>query len=177
MVNSSLGLAEAELLRRVDERVGSTFEGPRERARWIRDLLANKVLAQGSGERFSVPDRMAEQLTERAHKAVKQLADAGYDVVGSLDDLVPATATTPTRLPEDLSSEELLDAAVNAIAGLLAEAKAQSDRHAERSRRLKDRLAAAVVQGRVPTSGRPWQRLFSGARQKESGTDQTVGPT
>src|SRR5262245_20232563 len=44
MVNESLGVVAAELLRRVNERVGPPIEGSREQARWLRDTLAHTVL-------------------------------------------------------------------------------------------------------------------------------------
>ncbi len=177
MVNSSLGLAEAELLRRVDERVVPEIENPRERAKWIRDVLANRVLVPGllgevlrAGEHGRAAHRPGAQGGQAAGRAPATTSSGPWTTSS------PSPAATPTRLPEDLTSEELLDAAVNAITGLLLETKAMSDRHAERSRRMKDRLATAVLQGRTPAAGRPWHRLFNVARQKESGTDRTAGP-
>ena len=121
--NTSLGLVEAELLRRVDERTQTVLKGPREHARWTRDLLANTVLAQGSRERFSVAGAYAEELQLRSQEAVAGISDAGYDVVGTLDDLLPPNPLPVTRSPDDASTEELLAAAIAAIVGLIADAK------------------------------------------------------
>jgi hypothetical protein len=127
--NTSLGLVEAELLRRVDERAREVLAGPREHARWTRDLLANTVLSQGSTERFSISGAYAEELVARSHEAVSGIAAAGYDVVGSLDDLLPPDPLPVTRTPDDASTEELLDAALAAIVGLIAEVKEVGLRH------------------------------------------------
>jgi hypothetical protein len=105
------------------------LSGPREHARWIRDLLANTVLSQGSGERFSVTGPYAQELADRSHEVVTGIADAGYDVVGTLDDLLPPDPLPVTRSPDDASTEELMEAAIAAIVGLIAEAKRTGLRH------------------------------------------------
>ena len=46
LVNESLGVTAAELLRRVNERIGPPIEGSREQAKWLRDTLAHGVLAR-----------------------------------------------------------------------------------------------------------------------------------
>jgi hypothetical protein len=137
--NTSLGLVEAELLRRVDERAHRLRWGPRKHARWTRDLLANTVLSQGSTERFSVSGPYAQELADRSHEAVAGIADAGYDVVGTLDDLLPPDPLPVTRSPDDLSTEELLEAAIAAIVGLIAEAKRTGLRHQEQVDQLRAR--------------------------------------
>jgi len=128
--NSSLGLVEAELLRRVGDRASQIMTTPQERAEWIRDLLANTVLAQGSRERFTVAPEQVSDLRGHAVSAVEKLKQRGYDIVGSLDDLVPPDALPDSRRPEDVSAEELLGTAVETIAGLLAEAKSREEQQA-----------------------------------------------
>lgn len=138
--NTSLGLVEAELLRRVDERTAAILKRPRDRARYTRDLLANTVLSQGSGERFSVSGAHADDLTARAHEVVSRIKDAGYDVVGSLDDLLPPDPLPVTRTPDDATTEELMDAALAAIVGLLAEARKAQQRHLQQLDQLRAEL-------------------------------------
>ena len=136
--NTSLGLVEAELLRRVDERCDGVLSGPREHARWTRDLLANTVLSQGSGERFTVSGPYSEELAAASRDAVSGITDAGYDVVGSLDDLLAKDPLPETRSPDGASAEELLDAAIAAIVGLVAEAKQTTERHREQVAELRE---------------------------------------
>ena len=143
--NTSLGLAEAELLRRVDERVHPVLRRRRQYARWTRDLLANTVLSQGSRERFSVSGPYADELAARSRDAVAGISAAGYDVVGSLDDLLPPEPLPVTRSPDDASSEELLDAAIDAIVGLIGDAKRTERRHQQQVARLRPRQAVGSV--------------------------------
>jgi hypothetical protein len=124
--NTSLGLVEAELLRRVGEQLDGVVTERGDRARWIRDLLANKVLAAGSRERFVLSGDYAEQLADRSRQAASDIASAGYDVVGDIADLLPPDPLPTTRTPDDATESELLDAAVAAIAALVAEAKSSA---------------------------------------------------
>lgn len=151
--NSSLGLVEAELLRRVGDRASEIMTTPQERAEWIRDLLANGVLAQGSRERFSVTPEQAADLRAHALTAVEKLGQRGYDIVGSLDDLVPPDPPPASRRPEDVSAEELLGAAVETIGGLLADAKSRDEQQSETIARLR-----AESRGRRRSTGRVSRR-------------------
>jgi hypothetical protein len=121
--NTSLGLVETELLRRVDDHAWSVLETPQDRTRMLRDLLANTVLSRGSRERFTVTAPQAEELVSRGKEAVAQLEKAGYDVVGSLDELMPDAELLSSRTPDDATERELLDAALDAIVGLLEDAQ------------------------------------------------------
>jgi hypothetical protein len=175
--NTSLGLVEAELLRRVDERAHGVLSGPREHARWTRDLLANTVLSQGSRERFSVSGPYAEELATRSHEAVSGIVAAGYDVVGTLEDLLAPDPLPVTRSPDDASAEELLDAAITGIVGLLADAKQTRLRHQAQvkllragrgaQRRARRRAARSDAAGAAPgvrpgRRGTSLRRLLAG---------------
>lgn len=164
--NQSLGVVEAELLRRVDERVGSVLRGSREHARWTRDLLANRVLSRGSRERFAFSGEYAVELEALSREAVAGITTAGYDVVGDLDDLLPPHPLPTTRSPDDASTEELLDAAVDAIVGLIATAKDTEARHRAQLEQL--RRSAATPRhlyrrwrGRAPAEGAAASRQSS----------------
>jgi hypothetical protein len=126
--NTSLGLVEAELLQRLGSRLDTVAGTRQDRAAWVRDVLANTVLASGSRERFTVPSHYAAELVDKARRDVETLREQGYHVVGSLDDLVPEEPLPSSRQPEDVSTDELLDAALDTVAGLLAEMKRRSNR-------------------------------------------------
>lgn len=145
--NTSLGLVEAELLRRVDQRVRERglLRRPSERTRMLRDLLANTILAQRSGERFTVPAELWPTLRSRAEADTAQLAGAGYDVVGSLDDLLPEPSSTPGRLPEQATESELLDASLETIAALLVQVQTRT--RPPRARRSRGTRAHAAGRG------------------------------
>ncbi|MGH3988454.1 MAG: hypothetical protein ACRDSN_24415, partial [Pseudonocardiaceae bacterium] len=61
--------------------------------------------------RFTVPSDQLPWVTERATQMMSTLADAGYRVVGNLDDLIP-TASTPQPGPDEVTDAAVLDAAV-----------------------------------------------------------------
>lgn len=115
--NESLGLVAAELLRRVNEKVGEPITGNREQARWLRDTLAHGVLVDLGREPIGLTDRQFADAAKRAETAVARLREAGYAVHGDLGDL---TATRPeARTPGEASDAELLEVAIEAIVRLL----------------------------------------------------------
>ncbi|MGZ4465731.1 MAG: DUF6752 domain-containing protein [Nocardioides sp.] len=116
-VNESLGLAAAELLRRVNEHVREPITGNREQALWLRDTLAHGVLAELGREPIGLTDEQYADASARAEAAVAALTTAGYDVQGDLADIA---ATRPeARTPGQATDAELLDVAVEAIVRLL----------------------------------------------------------
>lgn len=115
--NESLGLVEAELLRRVNERMREPITGNREQALWIRDTLAHGILADLGREPIGLTDGQYADATKRARAAIKAIAGAGYDVRGDLADL---EASRPeARTPGEATDAELLDSAVETIVRLL----------------------------------------------------------
>lgn len=116
-VNESLGAVGAELLRRVNSRLGAPLDTSRERARWLRDTLAHRVIAQRDDEPLGMTDRQFAEATERAEAAIAALAASGHVIHGDLEDL---RATRPTgRLSGDVADAEVLEAALDALLALL----------------------------------------------------------
>jgi hypothetical protein len=117
--NSSLGVVEAELLRRISPRLDE-FTSALDRGVWIRSYLAHDVLVPRGGDAFlPSPERVAE-LAARADAAVDAVRARGYDVVGDLDRL-RVGAVPGLRHPEDVTEPELLDAALDAIATMMGD--------------------------------------------------------
>lgn len=115
--NQSLGLAAAELLRRVNEKVRDPITGNREQARWLRDTLAHGVLAPLGREPIGLTDQQFDEASRRAEQARSRIEAAGYDVRGDLADLA---ATRPeARLPHEATDAELLDLSLETIVRLL----------------------------------------------------------
>ena len=115
--NESLGLVEAELLRRVNERLDDRLAGNREHALWLRDTLAHGILVELGREPIGLTDEQFDEATTRSLEAIQALASAGYLVHGDLADL---EATRPTgRTPGEATDGELLDSAVETIIRLL----------------------------------------------------------
>jgi len=119
--NTSLGAAEATFLRRLnldlDDEVGWPLYNE-----MVKHHLAQEVLTRRDNQRLThlQPDD-ASWAAGRSATMVEGLSAAGYDIVGSLDDLAPPSGPTEPRTPEQahVSTEEQLEIAMEAIAALL----------------------------------------------------------
>lgn len=117
--NESLGSVEAELLRRTNERADRVQ--PRVYDQKLRSYLVGTVLA-GRPNRAAIPlpAEFGAWANERSEKLIAELQATGYHIVGDLEELRPAPASAGTRRdPTAISDGELLDAALDALAGLL----------------------------------------------------------
>ncbi|GAB2469446.1 hypothetical protein [Jatrophihabitans fulvus] len=119
--NASLGLAEVELLRKVNQQL------PEAMPNWfymhnVKDLLAHEALsARPSTRKPVVPARRDPWLDEYADQLIGWLADSPYDVVGDLEELRPRRGSGERPEGVEVPAEEQLGAAVDAIVALLAE--------------------------------------------------------
>jgi hypothetical protein len=122
-VNTSLGVAECELLRRVNielrGRIAQRHYDP-----LVRLQLAG-ILAPGTNEssstKLALPPELMAPVTQRSRELSEGIRAAGYHVVGDLDELVPtpAQSSSPALQPEQVGCEALLGSALVAISGLL----------------------------------------------------------
>jgi len=118
-VNSSLGLPEAEFLRRFNEAL------PEDVPYWfytrdIKRILALDLLRSRQRQRrLTLPPDGEAWAREQSKILVAGLRDAKYDIVGDLDELVPEPATGPYVAPADQPAEQLTQAAVAAAAALM----------------------------------------------------------
>jgi hypothetical protein len=116
-VNASLGLVEAELLRRTNARLhaAGTRSNPVQRRYLVRRVLAEHA----DRRRIVLPQRHADWARTRTADLVAGVRAAGYHVVGDLADLEPQPPAGAADT-NDVSDRELLDLALDALAGLLA---------------------------------------------------------
>jgi hypothetical protein len=117
-VNSSLGLAEAEFLRRVNEALpGGMPEWFYTRT--VKRILAHNVLsARLPQARLALPPGQQAWAKEQSEILVAALRDSKYHIVGDLDDLVSLPASGRYIAPARLPAQQLLNAAVHATAAL-----------------------------------------------------------
>ncbi len=113
--NDSLGIVEAELLRRVNTRIARPQRSVG-LTRLTKGTFARDVLA-GSAPResFVLPAEHAGWVRERSRAMVDALRDRSYDVVGDLDDLLPADPRSG-RTPDQTTDAEVLAAATTVVA-------------------------------------------------------------
>jgi hypothetical protein len=115
--NTSLGYAEAELLRRVNRALGDQMPWPAYETT-VKGWFAEEFLVElGSDSRPTVPESMREWVLSEAKRMVTAIADSGVHVVGDLDDLRPQFGPAT----ENPSDGAVLDAASDAVAALLTE--------------------------------------------------------
>ena len=121
-VNPSLGVPETALLRQINRPPTSVVE-PAHYRPLVRELLAHQTLSQRTGSpRLSLPPDVRTWADELSRRWVAELRERGYDVVGDLDELLPAPATDAVRRPDRPSARQVNGAAVEAIRALLVEA-------------------------------------------------------
>lgn len=119
--NFSLGVAETELLRRLNIALDGTMDWPHYAA-VVKDQLAADVLSHMRGpSHIPLPAEDREWVHDAAQRFIDEISAAGYDVVGELNDLLPAAtagkdSANGVAAPSDT---ELLDVAVEAIARVM----------------------------------------------------------
>ncbi|WP_056606095.1 hypothetical protein [Nocardioides sp. Soil774] len=140
--NDSLGLVEAELLRRVNELVPRAERSPA-LTRHVKGTFVPQALAGvAPGESYVVPERHRGWIRERSEAVVAELRSGGYDVVGDLEDLLPPPPREG-RTPDEAGDDELLVAATAVLARLGLDAPAD----------LHDALEAIARSLREPQRG------------------------
>jgi hypothetical protein len=117
--NTSLGTAETNFLRQLNLALGDDVGWP------LYDELVKHVIAQdvlGRRPNLGRPvlrPEDAEWLAERSQRIVDQLATAGYEVVGSLDDLLPIDDPTQAEPAADAENDDQAGLAVEVAVALL----------------------------------------------------------
>lgn len=142
--NTSLSVAGAEVLRRYNQRHAGDLPIRVYRRRVKSPLVP--VLLQGVSDRSKLPlsSLQRRMLARHSRRIAAAIESDGYDVVGSLEDLLPAT---PGRLrwsragtaPEDLGDEQVIDALLDVVHTFL-ESQRQQDRRERRQEQRKSRV-------------------------------------
>lgn len=113
--NESLGLAEAEVMRRVSGELNRDgLAKPTERL--LKNWFAERILRSSDPERIVLPAVAYPWVLERAHRMVAEIVEREPHVVGNLMDLVPAAEPTPGRDLAELTEAEVSAVAIRALA-------------------------------------------------------------
>lgn len=117
--NPSLGMMQTELLRRYNERVGKDLPWPAYR-RLIRTQL-DALRAVRADRKVGLTGAEHAFFVERARRIGATLSSKGYDIVGDLDELIPAAASGGASSDElaGVTDAEVLDAALDVMHELL----------------------------------------------------------
>jgi hypothetical protein len=118
--NASLGLAEIEFLRRLNQALPADI--PDWFYMWnVKEAVAHQALAaRPAGGRLLLPADRDAWAKEQAEALIAGLRESDYEVVGDLGELRPRQAAGPGASPAGQSPEDMLDAAVQAAAALVA---------------------------------------------------------
>jgi hypothetical protein len=128
--NASLGVAEAAVLRRLNEEVADVVPNHHYRA-IVREALVHQNLATDRrSARLSLPADVWEWAAQLSRRWVAELAQRRYDVVGDLDDLLPAEPL-PFIDPDAPDLAEFAETAVRALTATTVEAARLRDREVE----------------------------------------------
>jgi hypothetical protein len=148
--NPGLGAPEAELLRRVNERVPERLRRRVPYGEVGKRWLAMRVLASPGSRAARLDGSAAPWCREVAQESVDTVAALGCDVVGDLADLLPDDAVFEDTA--EVSDPDLLEAAIRALAVVLEE-------------RLEERLEHLAAPAAGPAPGRV-RRVVGGVRRR-----------
>jgi hypothetical protein len=149
--NTSLGVTAIDVLRRVNRQLKRGEKTPPHLRRTVKQALVNGALRQDSSPRVRTPDALLPRLEEITADWRARIEQAGYDVVGDLDDLRPLPAASGAPARHRVPAREARDLAVSAVAALTVEV-ATLRAQALEVERLRERVAE-LEQGRP--AGRP----------------------
>lgn len=140
--NTSLGMAQAELLRRVNGELSDEHRRRQVYGDVGKRFFASQVLGGQRGERILVPAELREWCLSVAEQQTAEIAEAGYDVVGTLQDLrcsEAAFAAEDTGPDEEAVSRAAVEA-LGTVLTLRAEATLRRRRDTSRTGRWRARL-------------------------------------
>lgn len=161
--NHSMGYEQAELLRRVNLALGDRLPRPRAGYNKVvkQDFAESLLVRQVPVQRLALPPERWEWCREASRDAVSRIERGGYDVIGSLADLVPESP--PEKELSAPAEADVLAAAVEALAAGL-------DREHERRAEPQGPVAAGMPPqplapaGLVDRMRPPVRRLVRGLR-------------
>ncbi len=142
--NSSMGVVQAETLRRVNTRLQG-FERAYDRGVYIRTFLADDRLVPQGGDRFWPEPDQVDDCRARGALAVAHLREGAYDVRGDLAHLLVPDDLEPRRSTASVTDEEVAGAAVDLVATMLGDVRRlDHDLRAARSASEGSRLTSLV---------------------------------
>lgn len=146
--NTSLGHAQAELLRHVNAALGGDRTDPEgAAARAGQNYLAKQILVPQGGSPPQLPADLQQWCREVSQQTITTLRARGYDVVGDLAELLPNDISNGSA-QITVSADEIVAVAAQALATLVT----QRYEDAERLKRLRSRLRE---RGGRPSRRRP----------------------
>jgi len=124
--NASLGVLEAEFVRRLNLIIPDSIDWPTYSNLVKRQLAEARLARRTDVDRITTPPSDYEWMEQRSDQCIRILKRRGYDVVGDLDELrvgPPPAQTGPQ--PDDVTDAAVLDMGLSTMIELLAEWSAE----------------------------------------------------
>lgn len=145
--NRSLGIAETQLIRRLNRRLELPMWRDTTYDMLIRELLAQQVLVSRDSIPVRLPPERLEFAEAMADSWIGWIQSSGVDVIGDPEDLRPRRPAEDARWrnPDRVSPKLQLDAALDALAVMTREAANRTEADGlgrklrEQARKLRDR--------------------------------------
>jgi hypothetical protein len=146
-INESLGLAEAELLRRINIRLDGQLPWPDYEAVVKHHFAEGKLAQRRDSPRAALSPKQHSWAVGISQRFAAGLESAGCHVVGDLAELVPAGVVSTDRRTRTPDSDAVIDVAADVLAQRLVERAAQragSPRERAKSVAVRLRLRSMV---------------------------------
>lgn len=127
--NASLGVAEAEVVRRLNKRITRPVRREASSDKLVRDLLAQRAFAERTSARVLLPPSEFAWVEERAEEWLEWIGASGIDVIGDVEELRPVPHPEGVTVidPRKLRSRDLIDPALAAVEAMTREAARRPD--------------------------------------------------
>jgi len=114
--NEGLGLAEAEMLRRLNRRIERTTRRESSYDDVIRQLVRSGRLLQRKSRKVELPHELYPWAAEQSERWIDWIEGSGVNVIGDLDDLRPGPVPDrPYHGPDDVKPRAMARASFTAL--------------------------------------------------------------
>ena len=117
--NSSVGVEQAELLRRLNVELDHRLDRRGAYPVLVKDQLVHQFLARREGAKIQLTREAWDFATERSRVMAEELAGLGVDVAGALEELVPSGVGAGSDELAVAETDQLLVEAVASLAAVL----------------------------------------------------------
>lgn len=138
--NESVGIPEAQVLRRLNRRLGEDARRGGELSPLIEGIVVSDALAPRRSQRIALGPADHPWVAERSDAWIAWLRERGVQVHGDLADLRPAEPEDDWADPDVLMPQRVAGAALDTVGVLLAEVSSRRVPITERARRAWARL-------------------------------------
>jgi hypothetical protein len=166
--NTSLGLEQTELLRRINVSLKDRLPIPGPYPGTVKEVLAHRILAHHPGTKLAMDQAAFSFAADQSLRIRDALGNAHYQVVGTLDDLNPPQPGL-TSVPQ-VAEDRLLAEATESLADLLVELERRQRRIRQLEQKLADRTWVHRIARKVGRRARATYRKLRGKMGQEIGT-------